>query len=387
MRTLRDIFRKKGRAFLTIFGIAIGIFAVVVMGSMSEKLTKLVNGGIDYYATRISVLDSKSQGLFSMPTPLATTKIPEILKVEGVKSAYPTIGILKDSEVTMTFGTPPMISATDVAAAKDETFIINFSSGRDIRVNERGVAVLGVDLAKSAKKQVGDTIDLRGRDFKVIGIMEKTFTAPDNSASIPLADAQELYYEDIPATFRGNVNKYQLANGITVFVKPGYDPAKVTAAINNQVKDVKAYAPDEFKKQIENSMAIFNVIIMGSALVAVIVGSFSIINTISMSIIERTREIGIKKAIGASNRRIIREVVKESALMGLFGGLVGTLLGWLTVRLINMATESSGQVVFLATERLLIGSIVFAVLIGAVAGLYPAWYAARLDPLKALRSE
>lgn len=387
MKVFRDIFRKKGRAFLTIFGIAIGIFAVVVMGSMSEKLTLLVNGGIDYYSTRISVLDGESQGLFTMPTPMSTTKIPDILKVEGVRSAYPTVGILKDSEVSMSLGTPPMISGTDLAAAKDETFKIYFSSGRDIQEGDRGVAVLGIDLAKSAKKKVGDTISLRGRDFKVIGIMEKTFTAPDNSAAVALADAQELYYEDIPVAFRSNVNKYELANSINVFVKEGFDPAKVTEAINAQVADVKAYAPDEFKKQIEDSMAIFNVIIMGSALVAVLVGGFSIINTMSMAIIERTREIGIKKAIGASNKRVIREVVQESALMGVLGGAVGTALGYLTVRLINAATESSGQIVFLATTRLLVGSIIFAVIIGAVAGLYPAWYAARLDPIKALRSE
>jgi putative ABC transport system permease protein len=217
--------------------------------------------------------------------------------------------------------------------------------------------------------------------------MEKTFTAPDNSAGVPLADAQELYYEDIPAAFKDGIDKYKLANGINVFVSDGHDPNKVTEDINNQVKDVKAYAPDEFKKQIENSVAIFNVIIMGSAIVAVIVGSFSIINTMSMSIIERTKEIGVKKAIGASNRRVIREVVLESALVGFFGGIAGTILGYGAVRLINAATESTGQVIFLTTPRLAIGAVLFAVLIGAVSGLYPAWYAARLDPIKALRSE
>jgi putative ABC transport system permease protein len=280
-----------------------------------------------------------------------------------------------------------MITATDTASAKDETFEITFSSGRDITATDRGVAVLGTDLAKSKSKKVGDTITLRGRDFQVIGIMEKTFTAPDNSAAVPLADAQELYYEDIPAAFRENLDKYTLTNGINVFYLDGHDPNRVTADINSQVRDVKAYAPDEFKKQIEDSMAIFNVIIMGSAFVAVIVGSFSIINTMSMSIIERTKEIGVKKAIGASNRRIIREVVLEAALMGFFGGIVGTILGYGAVRLINAATESSGQVVFLTTPRLAVGAILFSVLIGAVSGLYPAWYAARLDPIKALRSE
>lgn len=387
MQSFRNIFRKKGRALLTIFGIAIGIFAIVVMGSMSEKLTRLVNGGIDYYSGRITVLDGKSQGMFN-PLPISVSKTEAIKKVAGVKATYPTLGILKDPNASaMSLGTPPMITGVLPEADKDETFKINYSSGRAIKSGERGLAELGIDLASNTKKKVGDTIRLRNRDFTVVGIMEKTFTAPDNSAGVAFKDAQEMFFEDIPVAFRANMNKYDLANGIQVFVKKGYDSNAVTAAINAQVQDIKAYAPDEFKKQIQNTMAIFNVITLGSASVAAIVGGFSIINTMSMSIIERTKEIGVKKAIGASNKRILREIITESALMGMLGGLIGTLVGWGAVRGINAASAHSGQVVFLTTPRLVIGAMLFAVIIGAIAGLYPAWYALRLNPIKALRSE
>jgi putative ABC transport system permease protein len=354
---------------------------------MSEKLTLLVNGGIEYYGTRISVLDGKSQGLFSMPQPILVNKVDEITRVEGVKSAYATIGIMKDSDATMTIGTPPMITAADVAINKDETFELKYKDGRAITAEDRNVAVLGSDLANTDHKHVGDTITLKGREFTVVGILEKTLTAPDNSVSIALADAQELYFNDIPVAFRAGIKASQIANGITVFVKDGFNADQVTEKINQQVGDVKAFAPDEFKKTIKNSMAIFNVIILGSALVAVLVGGFSIINTMSMAIIERTKEIGIKKAIGASNKSIISEIVVEAALMGLIGGVFGTVLGSVTVLGINAVTRRTGQVVFLTTPRLAIASIIFAVFIGAVAGLYPAWYASRLHPIKALRSE
>src|SRR4030066_2404366 len=96
MKTLRSIFRRKVRALLTIFGIAIGIFALVVMGALAEKLNKLVTGGLDYYGTRITVQDSKSGMSFWSGTPIAVSKIDEIKKIPGVKSAYASVEILKD---------------------------------------------------------------------------------------------------------------------------------------------------------------------------------------------------------------------------------------------------------------------------------------------------
>ncbi|OGY22933.1 MAG: hypothetical protein A2172_03290 [Candidatus Woykebacteria bacterium RBG_13_40_15] len=390
MKIIRNIFRRKIRGALTIFGIAIGIFALVVMGSLAEKLNKLVQGGLEYYGTRITVQDAKSGMSFFGGTPLSISKIDEIKKIEGVKNAYASVEMLKEDDISgVSFGVPDSIGGYDPDQMKDDpsAAMLTIATGRDIQKNDIRKAVLGSDMPKKLNAKVGGTIKLKGKDFEVVGVYDKTFSAPDNSISINLPDAQELYLNTLPAAFRSSVKKEDIATSISVLVKDGFDPNEITKQINEKVKDVKALAPDEFKKQIASSVAIFNLIIYAVGLIALIVGSFSIINTMIMSVTERIREIGIKKAIGASNFRILREFVLEAAVMGLLGGLMGLLLGWGTVRIINAITASSGQIIFLTTPRLAIGSVAFSTFLGAFAGLYPAWYASRLNPIQALRSE
>jgi putative ABC transport system permease protein len=106
-----------------------------------------------------------------------------------------------------------------------------------------------------------------------------------------------------------------------------------------------------------------------------------------MSVSERTREIGIRKAIGATDLQIMTQFVAESAVIGLIGGVAGLLLGLLIAGAGNAAGEMSGNAVFLVTTRLMVGSVTFAVVLGVVSGLYPAYHAASLNPVEALRYE
>src|SRR4030042_6910568 len=136
MKILRSIFRRKIRASLTIFGISIGIFAFVVMGSMAEKLNKLVSGGLDYYGTRITVQDAKAQMSFFSSNPISISKIDEIKKIDGVKSAYPSIGLLIEEAGAVNFGVPPMIGGGDPRQEVNETYEISYARGRAIKVGE-----------------------------------------------------------------------------------------------------------------------------------------------------------------------------------------------------------------------------------------------------------
>jgi putative ABC transport system permease protein len=118
-----------------------------------------------------------------------------------------------------------------------------------------------------------------------------------------------------------------------------------------------------------------------------VVGGLSVINTMAMSVAERTREIGIRRAIGGSRRRIIRELVAEAGLIGLIGGLFGLALGALVVVLANEAGRSSGTVLFDLTPGTAFFAVAFSAILGMLAGIVPAWSAARLDPVAALRYE
>ncbi|MHB1003241.1 MAG: ABC transporter permease, partial [Thermoleophilia bacterium] len=140
-------------------------------------------------------------------------------------------------------------------------------------------------------------------------------------------------------------------------------------------------------EQIGSIADIMNYIVYGVAAISLLVGGLSVINTMTMSVFERTREIGIRKSLGASDTRIIRQFLSESAIIGLIGGLSGLLLGALLVTSGNNAIEQSGTAIFLLTTRLAVGSVAFAVFLGVLSGLYPAWHAARMNPVEALRHE
>jgi putative ABC transport system permease protein len=117
------------------------------------------------------------------------------------------------------------------------------------------------------------------------------------------------------------------------------------------------------------------------------VGGLSVINTMTMSVNERTREIGVRKAIGASDRQIVGQFMTEAGVIGLIGGVSGLFLGWIAATVANKLLESSNLNLVLVTPRLAVGSVVFAIVLGLVSGLYPSLHAARLEPVVALRYE
>lgn len=385
MRTFRNVFRRKLRAFLTISGITIGVFALVVMGSMAEKITLLVDGGTRFYSDKVTVSQGGSGG-FSV-NPLSLSKISEVEQMEGVQLASADITLTLSKEQGASFDVPDLVVGSDLRGVDLESFKIGYTDGRELTQEDVGKAVVGSDMVQKLNAHVGNTIEVRGRPFEVIGILEKTFTIPDNSISISLVDAQDILYEDLPDLVKQNLDPKQLASGLTIYPKPGVDPNELALQIQDNLPGYTTVGPAKFEEQVTSSTKIFTTIVFGVALISLLVGGLSVINTMTMSVFERTREVGIRKALGASDARIIRQFLGESALIGAMGGLSGLLLGWLFVLGANAAGESSGTQIFLLTSRLAAGSLVFAVGLGVLSGLYPSWHAARMNPVKALRYE
>jgi putative ABC transport system permease protein len=391
MRYLRNLGRRKVRTALTILGITIGIWALVVFGSMANKITALVDGGTKYYAGKIIVSDATgSTGGFSgAPLPIST--VDKLHDVEGVDVTTPTVMLLMDDQApTMSMGIPPIIGGQVPGATFGrETFEMNYASGRPLHATDEGsfVTVLGSDIARKYDKKVGDTITLRKTDFKVVGILEPTLTAPDSEALVPLEAAQELYVKTLPSMVQEKMVTSDVATSIVVYLTPGADPATVAARIKNQVPNVSTMTQADFSQQIGSATSILNAILVGIALISLVVGGLSVVNTMAMAIAERTREIGIKRAIGGSRRRIVRELVTESAVMGLIGGSLGLIFGAIVVTVGNEMGRSSGTVLFDLTLGTAATAIAFATILGALAGFVPALNAARLDPISALRYE
>lgn len=382
---IKNMFRRKTRTILTIFGITIGIFAFTVMGSMAERINLLVNGGTRYYSDKVTVTD-KNSSLTAMPTPMNIDKAQEIAKVKGVKAVSGTIyTTLSDSASAVSFGPPPSISATENNSQKYETFKITFSAGRELQADDRGKVVVGADLVKKLNAKIGGTIKVKDKDYQVVGIMNKTLTAPDSAVDMTITDAQKILYDSLPEIIKTQVNPDKIVNGFTVYIDSGVDPNVLATTINNQVDGIKASGPKAFQDQIASATSILNSILFGIALISLLVGGLSIINTMTMSISERTREIGIKKAMGATTRNIMQEYLIEAGLIGLFGGLLGWALGATTVAIINHAMEAGGNIIFLLTTRISVFAIAFSVILGVIAGIYPAYYAVKINIVKALR--
>jgi putative ABC transport system permease protein len=202
-----------------------------------------------------------------------------------------------------------------------------------------------------------------------------------------LSEAQRLLADSLPPVLREQLAPSDLATSIVVFPDRGVDPERLADTIEAQVQGVAAMTGNDFNEQIGSATAILNSILVGIALISLAVGGLSVINTMAMSIAERTREIGIKRAIGGSRSRIVRELVTEAALIGFLGGLIGLALGAVVVQFANEAGRSSGTVLFELTLGTAATAILFSTILGAVAGFFPALHAARLDPVAALRYE
>jgi putative ABC transport system permease protein len=388
MRLVRDLGRRKLRSFLTITGIAIGIMALVVFGSMANKMNDLIGGGSKYYANKdIVSIGSMFSGSFQ---PLSLSDVDKIRKVPGVAAATPSIEMMLDSTTTASMGTPEMIGGYVPGGDLGlETFKMEAATGHLLTATDTGnVVVLGSDLARKMNATVGGTVTIRDTKFTVIGIMAPTLTAPDKEAIVPLATAQQLFIKTLPPLFQAKLTANDLATSITVYPKAGVDAETLKANLKAALgSDYTVMDGKDFDQMLGSISVIFSLVLTGVAMLSLLVGGLSTVNTMAMSVAERTREIGIKRAIGASAWRIRREIVLESAAIGLIAGLIGLLIGAAMTLMFNDMGRASGNVLFELTAATALTAVGFATGLGALAGFIPAWHASRLDPVTALRYE
>ncbi len=388
MTLLRDLGRRRLRTTLTILGITIGIWALVVFGSMANKINAIVDGGSQFYSDKVTVAARGSGMGFGQPLDISTVETIEA--IDGVALAVPSIGMPIEDEMSGAGLGMEYISGQVAGADQGlESYQLNIATGRELTAADEGsyVTVLGSDIARQYGASVGSTVDIRGRGFEVVGILEPTLTMPDSSAMMPLAASQELFVGMIPTMFADELDPAEVVSGLTVYPQRGVDPEALAETIRAAEPTLEVMSGSDFDEQIGSATAIFNAILVGIALLSLVVGGLSVINTMAMSVAERTREIGIKRAIGGSRSRIVGELVAESALIGFLGGVIGLAGGAMVAIIGNELGRESGFLLFMLTPSTAITAVLFSTGLGAVAGLVPALHAARLDPVAALRYE
>jgi len=399
MVLLRNIGRRKLRSALTISGIVIGVLALTTMGAIAENFNALLDGGVKYFSSNVQVGPPDGQSASLLPI----SKIDEIKQVQGVATAFPsyTFTAKPGAVQAVSFGFPDLIIAGDPAENDWSVLKTTVAQGHLLDPSSTGQVVLGSTIDKEFKKKVGDTIDLPVRPsdakpdfvnhtFTVVGILNPTLTAPDTFAYMTTADGQTLLKDSLPISIRNQVDVSQITEAIDVYAKPGTSISGLDAIadrINAQVSGVKATRPSVIVNSFKSGGAIFTAITTAAALLALVIGGLSVVNTMFMAVAERVREIGLKKAVGATTRNIMGEFLLEATLIGAIGGLIGYGLGVIITVVANALTAPGTSTLFLITLRLSIFALGFAVALGALAGILPAFRAARLDPVTALRNE
>ncbi len=394
LEILRNLRRRKLRSTLTISGIVIGIFALTSMGALSQHFDALLGGGVKYFSSNIQV--GAPVGQQAALLPLSTMNdISKVKGVEAVVPGYQTDGAPSGGNIS--FGPSYQIINQDPSSNAHSSLQITVGSGHDLTATSRGEVVLGVTMAKDLGKKVGSTIALPikpsdappsfvNHQFNVVGVLNKTGTAPDSFAYVSNADSRMLLADSLPKAVSSAIDINTVAQGFVVYGKSSATISELDAIakqINKEVPSVKATPPSGPVNAFKQVNSTFSAITTGAAMLALIIGGLSVINTMIMAVSERVREIGLKKAVGAQTGQIMREYLLEATMIGAIGGVLGFLLGAVVTSLVDYVGNLD---LFLVTPYLVALSIGFAVVLGAVAGVIPAFRAARMDPVTALRS-
>ncbi len=397
--SLRHIKRTSIRAWITIIGIVIGVVAVVSLISLSEGLKHTIMSQFeDLGKSGVMITAGKSE--FSS-NPLSSAlvdvrfskkELDAISKIDGVDFA--TGLIIKDGEVK--FGSKKVrlrivgISTNKkIFEAVRSVQFIKIEEGRFFNENERKVAIVGYLVANKIfpNLNINDKIQINGIKFKVIGILKKSgVPVSDSVIRIPSEDAKEVFNEK---------------GFSTIFVKvlDNYDVERVSENIKRTLRRIRKVKENEedftvktSKEVIDKFNLLFSIvqwIVIGIAGISLVVSAIGIMNIMFTLVTERTKEIGIMKAIGARNSDILLIFLLESGILGVIGGAIGLALGITLGYSVQYIANTLGyeKIKVKFSLMLILGSLSFSFLIGMLSGLLPALKASKLQPSETLRYE
>lgn len=368
---VHNLYQRKTRSILTLLGISVGVFALLVMGSMAEHFNILARHFRSSFLNRLFVCERVS--FWAGGGILSEDKVKVVKRIKHVKDALPTlISRLKDRQIIV-IGIPQLIVGVPVSKMDELLGNVSLKEGEWLGEGSHGKVLAGWDIAGSMKLRTGSTIKIRNQEFTVSGILKKTGSIEDNEVLMELSSAQKLLHRE------------GLITNIVVLPENNVDPSALASAIKKVIPEVEVITPADMQDQVNESLALWNMITLGCAVLSVITGALCILITMIVSIQERIPEIGIKKTIGASNSQILAEFFGESLVMAVSAWIAGVLGGLIFVKLYEFSLSQKGIALFSITSRLVFASFLAALIIGILAGIYPAWKASRVDPVAAIR--
>jgi putative ABC transport system permease protein len=397
---LKALRANKLRSALTTLGIIIGVAAVIIVVSLVQGMEKSVLKQIE---------KAGSQTLFIRPVMPMDMPYEEYVKIKNRELTLDDMRALAHLEPAVTQLTPIYFSATDLKAngrttsvnlvSTDDSYLelnaLDLAVGRnfvssDLRLGQK-VVILGSKVPERLGLEgnpLGHIVQTPSLSLEVIGVLKEQGASmghdPDTNIYIPLTTGQPLLTED---------QRRQLF--MQARVDPRYSADDGADRVKETLRRIKGFkgaeregfqvfSPRQITSIIGNITGVITAVAGGMVSIALLVGGIGIMNIMMVSVTERTREIGIRKAVGARRRDVLAQFLIEAALLSVFGGVAGILLGYLIGAALGRALV--GTVGSIPAWAILCAFGVPA-LIGVVFGLYPAWKASRLDPIESLRYE
>ncbi|MEM7826838.1 MAG: ABC transporter permease [Candidatus Aenigmatarchaeota archaeon] len=402
------------RSWLTILGIVIGVAAVVAILSIGAGMQHIIstqlsglgadivtvspgysravgmNFGVDMRQTRLQSTQ-KTQDLTDRDIQVIKS-VPGVKFVNGIVSGRANITYMAQSTLVTLQGVNPL--------TWKEMSIPELDSGRYLMPGDGNVVVVGYRIANNMFKQpilINTQISISGKSFRVVGILKESggfggVSGYDNTIFMPTNVARTIINISTNqfSSIQIKVADPESVNEITANIEQSL---MLSRRVTENTKDFTIISAQAIHETISNVMGTMSLFLAGIAAVSLIVGAIGIANTMFMSVMERTRQIGTLKALGATNFEIMKLFLFESATIGLIGGLIGVFLGFIASGIISelgIRIMEAGRMrisITLITPELVLFAIAFSVLIGMVSGILPARRAAQLQPVEALRYE
>jgi putative ABC transport system permease protein len=238
---------------------------------------------------------------------------------------------------------------------------------------------------------VGGRIELEGQPYDVVGVLEPMLTAPDRFVFVSITDARDQWVakdgmlRTLLASGAAALTAADLNTGAAVGWRDGADPDAVARRLRAEVEGVNVQVPGELSRQLKQSTAFLSALLGGIGALAFVIGGLSLANTIAAAVFERVRDFGVKRALGASDLQLGKEVLAEALAVTLSGGLGGVGVAVALGYGIDAWAARTGQQLFYFSPRLLGGALAFSVLLGAASAVYATGRIVRLSPAEAIR--